>query len=87
MTILGGAGCGGAFGTDRSGRHSPGSNSSCYEGKEFIEYENPYDVGMTGLLGFSSGYYAIMNSDLLLMLGTDFLYPPAILSSSYTLFR
>jgi pyruvate dehydrogenase (quinone) len=43
-------------------------------GKEFIEYDNPYDVGMTGLLGFSSGYHAMMNSDLLLMLGTDFPY-------------
>ena len=43
-------------------------------GKEFIEYDNPYDVGMTGLLGFSSGYYAIMDSDVLLMLGTDFPY-------------
>lgn len=43
-------------------------------GKEYIEYENPYDVGMTGLLGFSSGYYAMMNCDALLMLGTDFPY-------------
>jgi hypothetical protein len=29
-------------------------------GKEFIEYDNPYDVGMTGLLGFSSGYHAMV---------------------------
>jgi pyruvate dehydrogenase (quinone) len=43
-------------------------------GKEFIEYDNPFDVGMTGLLGFSSGYHAMMNCDLLLMLGTDFPY-------------
>lgn len=43
-------------------------------GKEFIEYDNPYDVGMTGLLGFSSGYHAMMNCDTLLMLGTDFPY-------------
>ena len=43
-------------------------------GKEFIEYDNPYDVGMTGLLGFSSGYYAMMHCDALLMLGTDFPY-------------
>jgi pyruvate dehydrogenase (quinone) len=43
-------------------------------GKEFIEYDNPFDVGMTGLLGFSSGYYAMMNCDTLLMLGTDFPY-------------
>lgn len=43
-------------------------------GKEFIEYDNPYDVGMTGLLGFSSGYRAIEKCDALLMLGTDFPY-------------
>ena len=43
-------------------------------GKEFIEYDNPFDVGMTGLLGFSSGYHAMMDCDLLLMLGTDFPY-------------
>ncbi len=45
-------------------------------GKEFIEYDNPFDVGMTGLLGFSSGYHAMMNCDTLLMLGTDFPYQP-----------
>jgi pyruvate dehydrogenase (quinone) len=43
-------------------------------GKEFIEYENPYDVGMTGLLGFTSGYRAIESCDVLLLLGTDFPY-------------
>ena len=43
-------------------------------GKEFIEYDNPFDVGMTGLLGFTSGYHAMMNCDTLLMLGTDFPY-------------
>jgi pyruvate dehydrogenase (quinone) len=43
-------------------------------GKEFVEYDNPYDVGMTGLLGFASGYKAIKEADTLLMLGTDFPY-------------
>ena len=43
-------------------------------GKEFVEYDNPYDVGMTGLIGFSSGYDAMMECDVLLMLGTDFPY-------------
>lgn len=42
--------------------------------KESLEYDNPYDVGMTGLIGFSSGFHAMMDSDLLLMLGTDFPY-------------
>jgi pyruvate dehydrogenase (quinone) len=40
-------------------------------GKEYIEWENPFDVGMTGLIGFSSGYYAMLDCDMLLMLGTD----------------
>jgi len=43
-------------------------------GKELIEYDNPFDVGMTGLLGFSSGYFAMMNCNTLLMIGTDFPY-------------
>jgi pyruvate dehydrogenase (quinone) len=43
-------------------------------GKEFLEYENPFDVGMTGLVGFSSGYHAMEECDLLLLLGTDFPY-------------
>lgn len=43
-------------------------------GKEHIEWENPYDVGMTGLLGFASGYRAMEKCDALLMLGTDFPY-------------
>lgn len=43
-------------------------------GKPFIEYDNPYDVGMTGLVGFSSGYYAMEACDTLLLLGTSFPY-------------
>ena len=43
-------------------------------GKEFVEPDNPYDVGMTGLLGFSSGYAALKDCDTLLMLGTDLPY-------------
>jgi pyruvate dehydrogenase (quinone) len=49
-------------------------------GKQFVEWDNPNDVGMTGLIGFSSGYHAMMSCDTLLMLGTDFpyrnFYPP-----------
>jgi pyruvate dehydrogenase (quinone) len=49
-------------------------------GKEFVEYDNPYDVGMTGLIGWTSGYRAMEHCDALLMLGTDFpyraFYPP-----------
>jgi len=43
-------------------------------GKEFIEYDNPYDVGMTGLVGFASGYEAMKKCDTLLILGADFPY-------------
>ena len=43
-------------------------------GKDAVEYDNPYDVGMTGLIGFSSGYRALKSREVLLMLGTDFPY-------------
>ena len=43
-------------------------------GKEYVEYDNPYDVGMTGFIGFASGYEAMHACDTLLMLGTDFPY-------------
>ena len=75
ITILGGAGCAGAHAEliELAGRlQAPIVHAM--RGKEFIEYDNPFDVGMTGLLGFSSGYHAMMNCDLLLMLGTDFPY-------------
>ena len=45
-------------------------------GKQFVEWDNPFDVGMTGLIGFSSGYHAMESCDTLLMLGTDFPYRP-----------
>ena len=45
-----------------------------FRGKEHIEYDNPFDVGMTGLIGFASGYHAMKNCETLLMLGTDFPY-------------
>ena len=75
VTILGGAGCAGAHAElmELAGLvKAPIVHAM--RGKEYIEYDNPYDVGMTGLLGFSSGYYAMMNCDVLLMLGTDFPY-------------
>ena len=43
-------------------------------GKEHIEYDNPFDVGMTGLIGFASGYAAMNDCDTLLLLGADFPY-------------
>jgi pyruvate dehydrogenase (quinone) len=75
VAILGGAGCQGAHAeliAVAEALKAPVVHA--LRGKEFIEYDNPFDVGMTGLLGFSSGYYAIMDCDVLLMLGTDFPY-------------
>ncbi|MFE2328165.1 pyruvate dehydrogenase [Streptomyces sp. NPDC059385] len=43
-------------------------------GKEWIQYENPYDVGMSGLLGYGAAYEATHECDLLVLLGTDFPY-------------
>lgn len=43
-------------------------------GKPYLEFDNPYDVGMTGFIGFSSGYYAMESCDTLLLLGTSFPY-------------
>lgn len=43
-------------------------------GKEYVEHDNPYDVGMTGFIGFASGYKALKSCDTLVMLGTDFPY-------------
>jgi pyruvate dehydrogenase (quinone) len=75
ITILSGAGCAGAHAEliALAGMlNAPIVHA--LRGKEFVEYDNPFDVGMTGLLGFSSGYSAMMNCDLVLMLGTDFPY-------------
>jgi pyruvate dehydrogenase (quinone) len=77
VTILGGAGCAGAHAEliEFAGKlQAPIVHA--LRGKEFIEYDNPFDVGLTGLLGFSSGYFAMMNCDVLVMLGTDFPYQP-----------
>jgi pyruvate dehydrogenase (quinone) len=43
-----------------------------FRGKPWLEHDNPYAVGMTGLLGYGGAYEAIHKADLLLMLGTDF---------------
>ncbi|MEU4556873.1 pyruvate dehydrogenase [Actinoplanes sp. NPDC023936] len=43
-------------------------------GKESLQYDNPFDVGMSGLLGYGACYQASHEADLLLLLGTDFPY-------------
>jgi pyruvate dehydrogenase (quinone) len=75
IAILAGSGCTGAHDellalADRLG--APIVHA--LRGKEHIEWENPFDVGMTGLIGFSSGYQTMANCRTLLMLGTDFPY-------------
>lgn len=80
-TILAGAGCAGAHDAvmEFAGRiKAPIVHA--LRGKEFLDYDNPYDVGLTGLIGYDSGYRAMEHCDLLVMLGTDFpyaqFYPP-----------
>lgn len=75
VTLLCGAGCAGAHDAllDLAGKiKSPIVHA--LRGKEHVQYDNPYDVGMTGLIGISSGYHAVEDADLLIMLGTDFPY-------------
>ena len=75
VTILCGSGCQGAHsGLLALGERLKAPMVHALRGKEHVEWENPYDVGMTGLIGFSSGYYAMLDCDVLLMLGTDFPY-------------
>jgi pyruvate dehydrogenase (quinone) len=75
VTIFGGAGCTGSHAELLEiGAKLKAPIVHALRGKEFIAYDNPYDVGMTGLLGFRSGYHAIERCDALLMLGTDFPY-------------
>ena len=81
VTLLCGAGCAGAH--DEVVRLADALGAPivhALRGKEHVEWHNPFDVGMTGLIGFSSGYHAMMDCDTLLMLGSDFpyrnFYPP-----------
>jgi len=75
VTLFCGAGCAGAHDevVELAGRvlapvgHALG-------GKEWIQYDNPYDVGMNGLLGYGAAHKATHEADLLLLLGTDFPY-------------
>jgi pyruvate dehydrogenase (quinone) len=75
ITLLCGSGCAGAH--DKLielGEKLKSPMVHAFRGKEHVEWDNPYSVGMTGLIGFSSGYYAMNDCDLVLMLGTDFPY-------------
>jgi len=75
VTMLCGSGCTGAHDELLAlGDRLKAPMVHTMRGKEYVEWANPYDVGMTGLIGFSSGYYAMLDCDVLLMLGTDFPY-------------
>jgi pyruvate dehydrogenase (quinone) len=75
VTLLCGSGCAGAHDALlQLGEMLKAPMVHSMRGKEHVEWDNPYDVGMTGLIGFSSGYYAMLDCDVLLMLGTDFPY-------------
>ena len=75
VTLLCGAGCAGAHAEVVAlAERLQSPIVHALRGKEHVEYDNPYDVGMTGLIGFASGYAAMKACDTLLMLGTDFPY-------------
>ncbi|SFQ74218.1 ubiquinone-dependent pyruvate dehydrogenase [Hymenobacter arizonensis] len=75
VTILAGIGCAEAHAEllqTAAALHAPVVHA--LRGKEFVEPNNPYDVGLTGLLGMPAGYHALLDADTVLMLGTDFPY-------------
>lgn len=75
VTLLCGAGCAGAHAQLLAlGAKLKSPMVHALKAKEYLEWSNPYNVGMTGLIGFSSGYYAMNDCDVLFMLGTDFPY-------------
>jgi pyruvate dehydrogenase (quinone) len=75
VTILCGSGCRGTHDELLAlGERLQAPMVHALRGKEHVEWDNPYDVGMTGLIGFSSGYYAMRDCDVLLILGSDFPY-------------
>ncbi|KAB0564704.1 ubiquinone-dependent pyruvate dehydrogenase [Pseudomonas palleroniana] len=75
VTLLCGSGCAGAHDQVVALADALGAPVvHALRGKEHVEWDNPFDVGMTGLIGFSSGYHAMLNCDTLVMLGTDFPY-------------
>src|SRR6478672_1688302 len=75
VTLFCGAGCGGAHAQLVAlAERLKAPVVHAMRGKEHVEWDNPFDVGMTGLIGFSSGYFAMESCDTLLLLGTSFPY-------------
>jgi pyruvate dehydrogenase (quinone) len=76
ITIYAGAGCAGAHDevvAVAERLKAPMAHTS--RGKDFVAHDNPYNVGMTGLIGQASGYHAVLDCDVLLQLGADFAWP------------
>ena len=76
ITIYAGAGCAGAHDelvATAARLKAPLAHTS--RGKDFVAHDNPYNVGMTGMIGGAAGYHAILNCDVLLQLGADFAWP------------
>ena len=76
ITIYAGAGCAGAHDevvATAERLKAPLAHTS--RGKDFVAHDNPYNVGMTGMIGQASGYRAVLDCDVLLQLGADFAWP------------
>lgn len=75
ITLLCGAGCAGAHAEVVAlAKQLKAPIVHALRGKEHLEYDNPFDVGMTGLIGFASGFNAMKDCDTLLVLGSNFPY-------------
>jgi pyruvate dehydrogenase (quinone) len=76
ITIYAGAGCAGAHEevvATAARLKAPMAHTS--RGKDFVEYDNPYSVGMTGMIGEAAAYHAVLDCDVLLLLGANFAWP------------
>jgi pyruvate dehydrogenase (quinone) len=75
VTLFGGAGCAGARREVLElAERLKAPIVYSFSGKEFLEHDDPYATGMTGLLGTESGHYSLEKADLIFLLGTDFPY-------------
>ena len=75
VTIFGGAGCADAQSEVLElAKRLQAPIAYSFRGKEFLEHDNPFATGMTGLLGIESGHYSLETAGLVFLLGTDFPY-------------
>jgi pyruvate dehydrogenase (quinone) len=75
ITLFGGAGCDGARDEVLElAERLQAPVAFTFRGKEFLEYDNPFATGMTGLLGVESGHYSLEKAEVVFLLGTDFPY-------------